>query len=115
MTDKPFDAEAVVDAIGAAAEHPADAGIARRDHSSPQDRGRAGRSSSVGRDRRRGRARPGVPAVTPLLDGSAHAIATAVRDGAASAVEVTRAALGRIEARDDAYGAFTDVVAERAS
>ena len=52
--------------------------------------------------------------MTPLLDGSAHAIATAVRDGAASAVEVTRAALGRIEARDDAYGAFTDVVAERA-
>jgi aspartyl-tRNA(Asn)/glutamyl-tRNA(Gln) amidotransferase subunit A len=52
--------------------------------------------------------------MTPLLDRSAHAIATAVRDGAASAVEVTRAALGRIEARDDAYGAFTDVVAERA-
>jgi aspartyl-tRNA(Asn)/glutamyl-tRNA(Gln) amidotransferase subunit A len=52
--------------------------------------------------------------MTPLLDGSAHAIATAVRDGGASAVEVTRAALGRIEARDDAYGAFTDVVADRA-
>ena len=52
--------------------------------------------------------------MTPLLDGPAHAIATAVRDGGASAVAVTRAALGRIEARDDAYGAFTDVVAERA-
>ena len=52
--------------------------------------------------------------MTPLLDRSAHAIATAVRDGHASAVEVTRAALGRIEARDGAFGAFTDVVAERA-
>ncbi len=52
--------------------------------------------------------------MTPLLDGSAHAIATAVRDGGASAVEVTRSALGRIEARDEACGAFTDVVAERA-
>ena len=52
--------------------------------------------------------------MTPLLDRPAHAIATAVRDGVASAVEVTRAALGRIEARDGAYGAFTDVVAERA-
>ena len=52
--------------------------------------------------------------MTPLLDGSAHAIATAVRDGGATAGEVTRAALRRIEARDDAYGAFTEVVAERA-
>jgi aspartyl-tRNA(Asn)/glutamyl-tRNA(Gln) amidotransferase subunit A len=52
--------------------------------------------------------------MTPLLDGSAEGIAAAVKGGVASAVEVTRAALGRIEARDDAYGAFTDVVAERA-
>jgi aspartyl-tRNA(Asn)/glutamyl-tRNA(Gln) amidotransferase subunit A len=49
-----------------------------------------------------------------LLDGSARAIATAVRDGVTTAVEVTRAALRRIEARDGALGAFTDVTAERA-
>ncbi len=49
-----------------------------------------------------------------LLDGSARAIATAVRDGQTTAVEVTRAALRRIEARDGALGAFTDVTAERA-
>jgi 1-carboxybiuret hydrolase len=52
--------------------------------------------------------------VTPLIDGSAQAIAAAVRGGLTSAVEVTRAALGRIKARDGVYGAFTDVVAERA-
>jgi 1-carboxybiuret hydrolase len=52
--------------------------------------------------------------VTPLLDGTAESIASAVRGGLATAVEVARAALGRIEARDGAYGAFTDVVAERA-
>ena len=52
--------------------------------------------------------------MTPLLDGSAQGIASAVKGGGASAVEVVRAALGRIEARDDAYGAFTDVVAKRA-
>ncbi|MGO9420885.1 AtzE family amidohydrolase [Roseiarcus sp.] len=52
--------------------------------------------------------------MTPLLDGSAQGIAAAVKGGVASAVEVTEAALGRIEARDGAYGAFTDVLAERA-
>ncbi|RBP11197.1 aspartyl-tRNA(Asn)/glutamyl-tRNA(Gln) amidotransferase subunit A [Roseiarcus fermentans] len=52
--------------------------------------------------------------MTPLLDGSAQGIAAAVEGGFASAVEVTEAALGRIEARDDAYGAFTDIVARRA-
>ena len=52
--------------------------------------------------------------MTPLLDGSAQGIAAAVTGGAASAVEVTKAALGRIEARDAALGAFTDVTAERA-
>lgn len=52
--------------------------------------------------------------MTPLLDGSAQGIAAAVQGGAVSAVEVTKAALGRIEARDAALGAFTDVVAERA-
>jgi 1-carboxybiuret hydrolase len=52
--------------------------------------------------------------VTPLIDSSAQAIAAAVRAGLMSAVEVTRAALARIKARDGAYGAFTDVVAERA-
>ncbi len=52
--------------------------------------------------------------MTPLLDGPAKDIAAAVKGGVASAVAVTEAALGRIETRDDAYGAFTDVVAERA-
>ena len=52
--------------------------------------------------------------MTPLLDGPAQGIAAAVTGGGASAVEVTEAALGRIQARDDAYGAFTDIVAERA-
>ncbi len=52
--------------------------------------------------------------MTSLLDGSAHAIANAVRDGLTSAVAVTEAALGRIEIRDGAYGAFTDVVTKRA-
>ena len=49
-----------------------------------------------------------------LLDGSAEAIAAAVRSGAASAREVTKAALARIEARNGALGAFTDVTAARA-
>ncbi len=52
--------------------------------------------------------------MTHLLDGPAHAIATAVRDGQATAVEIARAALERIEARDGSLGAFTDVTAERA-
>ncbi len=49
-----------------------------------------------------------------LLDGTAQAVATAVRSGAASAREVTRAALERIDARNAALGAFTDVTAARA-
>ena len=49
-----------------------------------------------------------------LLDGPAHAIAAAVRSGAAGAREIARATLKRIEARDGALGAFTDVTAERA-
>ena len=52
--------------------------------------------------------------IDELLDGSARAIAQAVKTGAASAVEVTRAALRRIEARNGALGAFTDVTADRA-
>ena len=42
--------------------------------------------------------------MTPLLDGSAQGIAAAVKGGGASAVEVVKAALGRIEARDGVYG-----------
>jgi 1-carboxybiuret hydrolase len=49
-----------------------------------------------------------------LLDGSAQAIAAAVKSGKVSAREVAQAALKRIEARDSALGAFTDVTAERA-
>jgi len=49
-----------------------------------------------------------------LLDGSAEAIAAAVSSGVASAREVTKAALARIEARNGALGAFTDVTAARA-
>jgi 1-carboxybiuret hydrolase len=49
-----------------------------------------------------------------LLDGSAEAIAAAVRSGAASAREATSAALARIEALNRALGAFTDVTAARA-
>ena len=49
-----------------------------------------------------------------LLDGSAEAIAAAVRSGAASARDVTAFALKRIEARNRALGAFTDVTAARA-
>ena len=52
--------------------------------------------------------------MTTLIDGSAQAIAAAVKDGVTSAVELTKAALARIEARNRAYGAFTDVVRERA-
>ncbi len=49
-----------------------------------------------------------------LLDGSAEAIAAAVRSGAASARDVTASALERVEARNQALGAFTDVTAARA-
>jgi AtzE family amidohydrolase len=47
-------------------------------------------------------------------DLSAAEIAAAVRSGAASAREVVQAALARIEARNEALGAFTDVTATRA-
>ena len=49
-----------------------------------------------------------------LLDGPAQAIAAAVRSGRASAREVTQAALARIETRNAALGAFTDVTKVRA-
>ncbi len=49
-----------------------------------------------------------------LLDGPAQAIAAAVASGRASAREVTLAALMRIEARNAALGAFTDVTTARA-
>ncbi len=52
--------------------------------------------------------------MSELLDGPAEAIAKAVRDGATTAREVTDAALHRIEARNGALGAFTDVTATRA-
>ena len=49
-----------------------------------------------------------------LLDGSAEAITTAIRTGAASAREIVKTTLARIEARNGALGAFTDLTATRA-
>jgi 1-carboxybiuret hydrolase len=49
-----------------------------------------------------------------LLDGSAQKIAIAVKAGRAGALEIAEAALKRIEARNGALGAFTDVTAARA-
>ena len=49
-----------------------------------------------------------------LLDGTAQAIAKAVRTGATTAREIVLEALSRIEARNSALGAFTDVMATRA-
>jgi AtzE family amidohydrolase len=49
-----------------------------------------------------------------LLDGSAQAIAEAVRTGAASARDIAEAALSRVKARNGALGAFTDVTTKRA-
>jgi 1-carboxybiuret hydrolase len=49
-----------------------------------------------------------------LLDGSAQAIAEAIRTGARSAREIAQETLNRIEARNSALGAFTDVTARRA-
>ena len=49
-----------------------------------------------------------------LLDGSAAALAAAVRDGDATARAVTEASLARIERGNGAVNAFTDVTAERA-
>ncbi len=52
--------------------------------------------------------------ISGLLDGAAQAIAAEVRSGRASAHEVTLAALERIETRNAAFGAFTDVTTARA-
>jgi 1-carboxybiuret hydrolase len=49
-----------------------------------------------------------------LLDGSAQAIAEAVRTGAASAREIALETLKRVKTRNGALGAFTDVTAVRA-
>ena len=49
-----------------------------------------------------------------LLDGSAQAIAAAVGSGKASAREIVQETLVRIEARNGALGAFSDVTAARA-
>jgi aspartyl-tRNA(Asn)/glutamyl-tRNA(Gln) amidotransferase subunit A len=49
-----------------------------------------------------------------FLDGSAEAIAAAVRAGEVSARELIEATLARIAARNGKLGAFTDVTAERA-
>ena len=52
--------------------------------------------------------------VAVLLDRSAQAIAAAVAAGAVSAREIAEETLNRIEARNGALGAFTDVTAQRA-
>jgi 1-carboxybiuret hydrolase len=49
-----------------------------------------------------------------LLDHSALDIAAAIKDGKVSARELTLAALARIDERNDALGAYTDVTSERA-
>ncbi len=49
-----------------------------------------------------------------LLDGSAQATAKAIKSGAAGAREIAQEALARIEARNGALGAFTDVTVARA-
>src|ERR1700729_4333139 len=48
-----------------------------------------------------------------LVDGTAQAIAEAARTGAVSAREIAQETLNRIEARNGALGAFTDVTAKR--
>ena len=52
--------------------------------------------------------------IEALLDGSAEAIAAAVRAGETSARAVIEATLARIAERNGKLGAFTDVTAERA-
>jgi 1-carboxybiuret hydrolase len=49
-----------------------------------------------------------------LVDGTAQAIASAVRTGAVSAREIAQETLNRIEARNGALGAFTEVTVKRA-
>ncbi|HEY6520993.1 MAG TPA: AtzE family amidohydrolase [Roseiarcus sp.] len=49
-----------------------------------------------------------------LLDGTAQAIAVAIKMGAVSAREVVQETLDRIEVRNGALGAFTDVTEKRA-
>src|ERR1700689_1543679 len=49
-----------------------------------------------------------------LVEGTAEAIAAAVRSGAVSAREIAQETLNRIEARNGALGAFTEVTAKRA-
>src|SRR6202041_2584081 len=49
-----------------------------------------------------------------LVEGTAEAIAAAVRSGAVSAREIAQETLNRIETRNGALGAFTEVTAKRA-
>ena len=114
MTDTAFDPEAVVDAMAPLL------GLRLTPESRAQtalhlrDRRGAGEALARGRDRRRGRAGAGVHRMTELIDRSALEIAAAVKSGEVSAREVAEAALARIEKRNPALGAFTDVTAERA-
>jgi 1-carboxybiuret hydrolase len=52
--------------------------------------------------------------IPELLDGSAQAIAEAVRTGTASAREIAQGTLSRVKTRNGALGAFTDMTVERA-
>ena len=115
MTSNPFDAEALVDAMASLL------GLTLTPESRAEtivhlaDRGGAGGEASFRLARRSGGARAGVHAVTAeLLDGSAQAIAAAVRTGAASAREIVQETVRRIEVRNSALGAFTDVTTARA-
>ena len=116
MSSASFDPEALIDAMAPLLGLDADPGVARRDGRALEDRGASRRRSffrSALDDR--GGARAGVHAVTAkLLDGSAQAIAAAVRSGAVSAREIAQETLSRIKARNSALGAFTDVTATRA-
>ena len=115
MSTAAFDRDALIDAMAPLLGLTLTPESRAADRRASKDRGRAGGAAPVGADRRRGRARAGVhPVTSELLDGPAHAIAAAVASGAASAREVTAAAFPRIEARNGALGAFTDVTAARA-
>ena len=90
--------------------------IARPDDRAPPDRGRVGsaassaRRSTIKRSQRRCSRRDERVYSTARLE----AIAEAVRPAARSAREIAQETLNRIEARNGALGAFTDVTATRA-
>src|SRR4029077_17831595 len=100
---------------GHAAWFDADAGIARSNHCASEDRGGASREAFFGSARRPAGAGAGLHTMSgALVDGTAQAIAAAIKKGAVSSREIAQETLDRIEARNGALGAFTDVTAKRA-